>query len=238
MKLAVSVREALAAEGFEVTLSKGSTRLPQPPDAAGFRVIVLDVSSGGAATGMTFLHRLRSSGNMTPVLLLVPSCAVGERVAVLQAGADDCLQRPFDLREMSARVEALARRNRKNGNILLQVADLTMDPAARSAWRGERTIAVARLEYRLLEFLARHQGTICSRVQLLEKVWDYSFLPETNLVDVTIRRLRNKLDLPHEVPLLHTIRSEGYVLRPPREGDRIRPRRTGKFAMVPAAASP
>jgi len=138
---------------------------------------------------------------------------VNERVEGLNAGADDYLPKPFALAELVARVRALTRRGGETKSPVLRVADLTLDTLTRRAQRGETGIELTAREYRLLEFLMRSAGRLCGRMTILEKVWDYDFDPGTNLVDVYIRRLREKIDADFDPKLLHTVRGVGYVLK-------------------------
>jgi DNA-binding response OmpR family regulator len=131
----------------------------------------------------------------------------------LNAGADDYLPKPFALAELVARVRAMGRRAGEARATVLQVADLTLDTVTRVARRGEAQIELTAREYRLLEFLMRSPGRICARMTILEKVWDYDFDPGTNLVDVYVRRLRDKVDTGYQPKLIHTVRGVGYVLR-------------------------
>jgi DNA-binding response OmpR family regulator len=148
-----------------------------------------------------------------PVLLLSARGEVNERVEGLDAGADDYLPKPFALAELVARVRAMGRRGGEPRATVLQVADLALDTVSRVARRGEAAIELTAREYRLLEFLMRSPGRICGRMTILEKVWDYDFDPGTNLVDVYVRRLREKIDADFQPRLIHTVRGVGYVLR-------------------------
>lgn len=158
---------------------------------------------------------LRERRVTTPVLLLSARGEVSERVDGLNAGADDYLPKPFVLAELIARVRALGRRSGDAKPVLLQVADLTLNTVTRQAQRGKEIIELSTREYRLLEHFMRSPGRICSRMELLEAVWDYQFDPGTNVVDVYVGRLRDKIDAGHEPKLLHTVRGYGYVLKPP-----------------------
>jgi DNA-binding response OmpR family regulator len=159
------------------------------------------------------LRQWRSQHQTTPVLLLSARGEVNERVEGLDSGADDYLPKPFALVELIARVRSLTRRGTENKSPVLKVADLTLDTITHQAQRGNQLIELTSREYRLLEFLMRSAGRLCARMMLLEKVWDYDFDPGTNLVDVYIKRLREKIDAPFEPKLLHTVRGTGYVLR-------------------------
>ena len=149
------------------------------------------------------------------MLLLSARGEVNERVEGLDAGADDYLPKPFELVELVARVRALTRRSGENKSTVLRVADLTLDTLTRQAQRGEMKFELTAREFRLLEFLMRSPGRLCGRMMILEKVWDYDFDPGTNLVDVYIRRLREKIDADFEPKLLHTVRGSGYILKEP-----------------------
>jgi DNA-binding response OmpR family regulator len=159
------------------------------------------------------LRQLRESRNATPVLLLSARGEVNERVEGLNAGADDYLPKPFELVELVARVRALTRRRTENRSPVLRVGQLTLDTQTRRAHRGSREIELTSREYRLLEFLMRSPGKLCGRMMILEKVWDYDFDPGTNLVDVYIMRLREKVDAGFDVKLLHTVRGMGYLMK-------------------------
>jgi DNA-binding response OmpR family regulator len=149
------------------------------------------------------------------VLLLTARGDVSERVEGLNAGADDYLRKPFALEELVARVRALGRRSSDTQSIILRNGDLTLDTVTRKVKRGERQIELAPREYLLLEFLMRSSGRVCGRMSIVEKVWDYDFDPGTNLVDVYIMRLREKIDAGSESKLLQTVRGVGYVLKEP-----------------------
>jgi DNA-binding response OmpR family regulator len=163
--------------------------------------------------GLSVLRQLRERKNVTPVLLLSARGEVNERVEGLNAGADDYLPKPFELVELVARVRALTRRGGETKSTALRVADLTLDTLTRQAQRGGTKIELTAREYRLLEFLMRSAGRLCGRMMILEKVWDYDFDPGTNLVDVYVRRLREKIDADFEPKLLQTVRGAGYVLK-------------------------
>jgi DNA-binding response OmpR family regulator len=163
--------------------------------------------------GLTIVRRWRQAQNQVPVLLLSARGEVNERVEGLDAGADDYLPKPFALTELAARVRALTRRGNDNRATVLKVLDLTLDTVTRRARRGQTEIELTAREYRLLEYLMRSTGRLCGRMMILEKVWDYDFDPGTNLVDVYIKRLREKIDSAFETKLLHTVRGTGYVLK-------------------------
>jgi two-component system OmpR family response regulator len=177
-----------------------------------YDVIIVDRMLPGR-DGLTVIKMLRADGNNTPALVLSALGEVDDRVTGLQAGGDDYLVKPYAFSELLARLVALARRNRAGEpDTRLQVADLVMDLNTHRVTRGDRLVRLQSREYRLLEYLMRHQGQVVTRTMLLEKVWDYHFDPQTNVVDVHISRLRTKIDKGFATPLLHTIRSVGYKL--------------------------
>jgi DNA-binding response OmpR family regulator len=211
-KTASFVRKALQAEGFAVDVCHDGEAALAAAGATPFDVLVLDIMLPGR-DGLSVLRLLRERKNTTPVLLLSARGEVNERVEGLNAGADDYLPKPFELAELVARVRALTRRSTENKSTTLRVADLTLDTLTHKAQRGGMTIELTTREYRLLEFLMRSAGRPCGRMMILEKVWDYDFDPGTNLVDVYIRRVREKIDADFEPKLLYTVRGSGYVLK-------------------------
>ena len=211
-KTASFVRRALQAEGFAADVCQNGDDALAATKATPFDAIVLDIMLPGR-DGLSVLRLLRERKNPTPVLLLSARGEVNERVEGLDAGADDYLPKPFELAELVARVRALTRRGGENKSVILRVADLTLDTVTHKAQRGGTEIELTAREYRLLEFLMRSAGRLCGRMMILEKVWDYNFDPGTNLVDVYIRRLREKIDANFEPKLLHTARGTGYVLK-------------------------
>jgi DNA-binding response OmpR family regulator len=211
-KTASFVRKALQAEGFAVDACGNGDDALVALRATPFDAVVLDIMLPGR-DGLSVLSQLRGQKNTTPVLLLSARGEVNERVAGLNAGADDYLPKPFELAELVARVRALTRRGGENKSTVLRVADLMLDTLTHKARRGETEIELTAREYRLLEYLMRSAGRLCGRMMILEKVWDYDFDPGTNLVDVYIRRLREKVDASFEPKLLHTVRGSGYVLK-------------------------
>lgn len=182
--------------------------------AAGERydVMIIDRMLPGL-DGLSIIQTIRAAGNTTPVLVLSALGKVDDRVKGLRAGGDDYLVKPFAFAELMARIEALARRG---GGVpaetRLRVDDLEMDLLARRVSRAGREIDLQPREFQLLEYLMRHAEQVVTRTMLLENVWDYHFDPQTNLIDVHISRLRQKVDKGHEHPLIHTVRGAGYRL--------------------------
>ena len=179
-----------------------------------FDAIVLDRMLP-ALDGLVLLQTLRGAGNRTPLLLLTALGEVDHRVEGLRAGADDYLVKPFAYSELSARLDSIVRREREQAQrepTRLSVGDLELDLLGRDARRAGKRIELQPREFRLLEYLMRQAGRVVTRTMLLEAVWDYHFDPQTNVIDVHISRLRQKIDHGFERPLLHTVRGAGYRL--------------------------
>jgi len=163
--------------------------------------------------GLSIIETLRKSGNRTPALILSAMTRVHDRVAGLRAGGDDYLTKPFAFAELLARLEALQRRGQSSaGETRLHAADLEMDLPSREVSRAGRSIELQPREFRVLEYLMRHAGHVVTRTMLLENVWGYDFDPQTNVIDVHISRLRQKIDKGFDRPLLLTVRGAGYRL--------------------------
>ena len=183
-------------------------------------VVILDRLLPGDVDGLSILDAVRRRGDATPVLILSALNSVDERVRGLRAGGDDYLSKPFALPELLARVANLARRaSYTRAASQLQVADLLLDLRAQRVTRGATVIALQPREFRLLEYLMRHEGQVVTRAMLLESVWDYHFEPQTNVIDVQISRLRGKIDKDFSPALIHTVRGAGYSLKVA-DGDR------------------
>jgi two-component system OmpR family response regulator len=179
-----------------------------------FDAIILDRMLPGGIDGLRLLETLRAQDNTTPVLFLSALAQVDERVRGLKAGGDDYLTKPFAFAELLARVEALARRGKTEGpQTKVSVGDLEMELLSRTVKRAGQRIDLQPREFRLLEYLMRHAGQVVTRTMLLEGVWDYHFDPQTNVIDVHVSRLRQKIDKPFATALIHTVRNAGYMLR-------------------------
>ena len=165
--------------------------------------------------GVTIVEALRQDQVRTPVLILSALGAVDDRVRGLRAGGDDYLTKPFDLVELIARIEALLRRPAATLEAKLKVGPLELDLIERTAKRGDRSIELLPREFRLLEYMMRRKDQTLTRAMLLEEVWKYKFVPQTNLVDVHMGRLRHKVDDPQEPPMIHSVRGVGFILRAP-----------------------
>lgn len=210
-ELAASLREALEQDGHTVEHA-GDGEVAFREGATGrFDVIVLDRMLP-KQDGMRVLQHLRREGVSTPVLILSALAEEDHRVEGLDAGANDYLVKPFSARELLARVRALWHGRQSSPVVKLAVGDLEIDLLARTVFRAGRKIDLQPREFRLLEYLMRHAGEVVTRAMLLEKVWDYHFDPQTNVIDVHISRLRSKIDKDFDQTLLHTVRGAGYRL--------------------------
>jgi two-component system OmpR family response regulator len=176
-------------------------------------VIVMDRMLPGNIDGLAIIEALRNAGNRTPILILSALDAVDERIKGLRSGGDDYLTKPFAFGELLARLDALGRRSAgTDSERSLQVGDLRMDLLSRRVTRGSRAITLQPREFKLLEYLMRHANQVVTRTMLLEAVWEYNFDPQTNVVDVHISKLRQKIELDSERPLVRTVRNAGYML--------------------------
>jgi DNA-binding response OmpR family regulator len=211
-KTSAFIRKALQAEGFTVDVIYNGDEVVPFVAATSLDAIVLDIMLPGR-DGLGVLRQLRTRNITVPVLLLSARGEVDERIEGLDAGADDYLPKPFVLSELIARVRALGRRSTSHMPVELKLANLTLNTLTRIARRHDTEIELTSREYLLLEFLMRSAGRICSRPAILEQVWGYTFDPGTNLVDVYIRRVREKIDAGCAPKLLHNIRGVGYVMK-------------------------
>ena len=211
-KTAAFVKKSLKAEGFSVDVLHHGDEAAIAIQNTPFDVIVLDVMLPGR-DGLSLLRQMRERRMTVPVLILTARSEVGEKVEGLNAGADDYLSKPFALAELVARVRALGRRPGDFKTLVLRVGDLVLNPLTREVKRGAKVIELSQREYLLLEFLMRSAGRICGRMAIVEKVWDYDFDPGSNLVDVYVMRLREKMDEGFDRKLLHTVRGVGYVMK-------------------------
>jgi two-component system response regulator MprA len=211
------VREALErtlrAEGFRPRTAADGVEAIRAQAARPADVILLDVLMP-RLHGLEVCRRLRDVGDRTPVLMLTARDAVEDRVAGLEAGADDYLVKPFATDELVARLRALLRRTGWEGEQqLLRYADLTLDPVSYEVRRGDREIELTRTEYLLLELFLRHPRQVLTRAQIFDHVWDYDFGPASNSLEVYVGYLRRKTEAAGEPRLLHTVRGVGYVLK-------------------------
>jgi two-component system OmpR family response regulator len=212
--IADEVRDDLASRGYLVEhVADGAVAL-HAVQTQHYDLLIVDRMLPGV-DGLTVIERVRARSIRTPVLVLSALSAVDDRVRGLKAGGDDYLSKPFAFVELAARVEALLRRPQDTRETVLQVGPLHMDLIDRTVRRGERALDLLPREFKLLEYLMRRPGQLVTRDMLLEDVWNYRFLPQTNLVDVHIGRLRRKLDGPGEAPLIQSVRGAGFIFRVP-----------------------
>jgi DNA-binding response OmpR family regulator len=176
-----------------------------------YDLVILDVMIPGL-DGFSVCRELRKSGQRVPILMLTARDAVEDRISGLDSGADDYLTKPFEFRELLARLRALLRRSGELRPAKITVADLVLDTAEQSVSRNGKTVALTAKEYALLEFLARNAGRVVGRAEIAEHVWDETFDPFSNLIEVYINRVRRKIDADSSKPLLHTRRGSGYLL--------------------------
>jgi two-component system OmpR family response regulator len=212
VKMASLLRRGLLEEGLAADVARTGDDALWMAEATDYDAIVLDVMLPGA-DGFEVCRRLRESGRWSPVLMLTARDAVEDRVAGLDAGADDYLTKPFSFAELLARLRALARRAPLERPTVLEAGDLRLDPATRRAWRGDVEIGLSAKEFALLETFMRRPGEVLSRYQLLEHCWDYGYENRSNVVDVYVRYLREKIDRPFGRSSLETVRGVGYRFR-------------------------
>ena len=211
-KMAALIRRGLQEEGMAVDVEgRGEDALPRA-GATEYDAIVLDVMLPGI-DGFATCRELRAEGIWSPVLMLTARDSVEDRVAGLDGGADDYLTKPFSFAELLARLRALARRGPVERPVTVEVGDLRLDPATRQVWRGDEGISLSAKEFALLEVLMRRAGEVLSRFQLLEHAWDYEYENRSNVVDVYVRYLRQKIDRPFSRDSIETVRGAGYRMR-------------------------
>lgn len=200
---------ALREAGYQADhCGNGADSLGQAP---GYDLLLLDVMLPGM-TGLEVCRQLRGQGHSTPILLITARDRLEDKVAGLDAGADDYLVKPFQLAELLARVRALLRRTPRTELTVYQVGDLELDPATRQVKRAGRAIRLSSTEFALLEVLMRNRGRVMTRATLLEQVWDYDFTGQDNVLEVYVSYLRGKIDKGEDVKLIHTVRGVGYRL--------------------------
>jgi two-component system OmpR family response regulator len=212
LKMASLLRRGLAEEGHAVDVARTGDDALWMARAVEYDAVVLDLMLPGI-DGVEVCRRWREDGVWTPVLMLTARDAVEDRVAGLDAGADDYLPKPFSFAELLARLRALARRGAAERPVVLEVSDLRLDPATRQVWRGETEVQLSGKEFALLETFMRRPGQVLSRYQLLEHAWDYAYDNRSNVVDVYVRYLRDKIDRPFGRDSLETVRGSGYRLK-------------------------
>lgn len=211
-KLAGLLARGLREEGYAADVADRGEEALWMANAVPYDAIVLDVMLPGL-DGFAVCRRLRQEGVWSPVLMLTARDAVDDRVAGLDAGADDYLTKPFSFEELLARLRSLTRRAPVERPPVLTVGDMRLDPAAHRAWRGETELELSAKEFALLELFMRRPGAVLTRGQLLEGAWDIAFESRSNVVDVYVRYLREKIDRPFGCDSIETVRGVGYRLR-------------------------
>ncbi len=212
LKMASLLARGLMEEGHAVDVERTGDGALRMARAVEYDAVVLDLMLPGL-DGVEVCRRLREGSVWTPVLMLTARDGVEDRVAGLDAGADDYLVKPFSFTELLARLRALVRRGATERPSVLEVSGLRLDPATRRAWRDETEIQLSGKEFALLETFMRRPGQVLSRYQLLEHAWDYAYENRSNVVDVYVRYLRDKIDRPFGRDTLETVRGVGYRLR-------------------------
>jgi two-component system response regulator MprA len=207
-----SLRRALALEGYEISTAEDGEQALDALGQHAFEAVVLDIAMPGI-DGIEACRRIRRGGDRTPILMLTARDALDDRVAGLDAGADDYLVKPFALRELTARLRALIRRTEPGDQPLLRFADLSLNRETRDVRRGERVIELTRTEFSLLELFMQNPRLVLSRSQIFERVWGYDFGPTSNSLGVYVGYLRRKLEQDDEPRLIQTMRGVGYSLR-------------------------
>lgn len=212
VKLARFIELELQSEGYEITVANdGMTGLAiareSPPDLAILDWMLPELS------GLEICRRLRATGNLIPVIFITAKDEISDRVMGLDAGADDYLVKPFSIEELLARIRAHLRRTQTSEQDLLQFADVTLNRLTHEVYRNQQLIELTAKEFELLEYFLRHPRQVLTKIQILDKVWGYDFMGDSNIIEVYIRYLRLKLEQNKQKRLIHTIRGVGYVLR-------------------------
>ena len=210
--MAAMLQRALVRKGHVVDLAVNGAQALSMALAIGYDVVLLDVNLP-QADGFEVCRRLRANEVWTPVLFLSGRSGVPDRVAGLDAGGDDYLVKPFALEELDARLRAVARREARPRPAILRAGDLEVDPATHRVRRGSTELTLSPKEFALLELLARRAGQVVSRAEIIDALWDFAFDPKSNVVDVVVRRLREKVDMPFNRSTIETVRGAGYRLR-------------------------
>jgi len=210
--MAALLRRALERESYAVDIANNGEDAVWLGTENDYDAVVLDVMIP-APDGFEVCRRLRAAGRWAPIVLLTARDSVDDRVTGLDAGADDYLAKPFSFAELYARLRALTRRGSRERPVVLEVGDLTLDPAAHTVSRAGVPIEISPKEFALLEMFMRHAGEVVSRTQILEHVWDFAYDGTSNVVDVYVRYLREKIDRPFDRSSLETVRGVGYRLK-------------------------
>ena len=215
---ATVLAKGLREHAYAVDVAADGTTAFEQATINDYDLMIVDVLIPGM-NGLELCGRLRADGVAAPILMLTARSEPDQRVQGLDAGADDYLPKPYHFPELLARIRALLRRGPSLAAAVIAIDDLSVDTRARRVTRGGETVPLTTKEYALLDYLARRQGDVVTRGEIAEHVWDDSFDPMSNLIEVYIQRLRRKIDDGRAVKLIHTRRGTGYVLMPQREGE-------------------
>jgi len=216
-RMASYIGRALTEEAFAVDLAHDGARGLDLARACEYDAIVLDLMLP-SVDGLSICRTLRSEGRQTPVIMLTARDMIEDRVRGLDAGADDYLVKPFAMAELAARLRALQRRRQPHGGeTILRAGELTLDPAAHTLVRSGRPIVLTAREYALIEYFMRRAGSVLTRTMIAEHVWDFSFDHASNVVDVYVKHLRDKIDVAGEPSVIQAVRGVGYVFRDPHQ---------------------
>ncbi len=212
-KIANFLRRGFMEESYVVDIARSGEEALYKFDINSYDCIILDIMIP-KGDGLSVCRAIRTKNTHIPILILTARDAIEDRVTGLDAGADDYLTKPFAFTELSARIRALVRRGKKADPVVLTIANLTLNPATRTAKRGNKTIILTTREYALLEYFMRHPNQIITKTELLEHVWDYNYNGLSNIVETYVKYLRKKLQTnPEDHELIHTMRGSGYILK-------------------------
>lgn len=211
-KVAQFIKKGLQQDHLAVDLAADGEEALYLTEAGEYDLIILDLMLP-KVSGLSVLATVRKKNPKVPILILTAKTSIEDRVRGLEIGSDDYLIKPFAFAELKARVRALLRREWREINLQLRVADLLLDPAKRKAWRGERELELSNKEFMLLEYLMRNANQVVTRTMIAEHVWDASFDSFTNVIDVYISYLRNKIDKDRDLKLIHSVRGVGYMFK-------------------------
>ncbi|MCX8031522.1 MAG: response regulator transcription factor [Thermodesulfovibrionales bacterium] len=206
------IKKGLEEEYYSVDIADNSTEGFNMAISYEYDIIILDIMLPGKIDGITLCKKLRETGIKIPILMLTALDTIDNKVEGLESGADDYMTKPFAFAELLARVKSLSRRS-YNFVHQLSIADLSMDLLSRRVFRGNKEIILSPKEFSILEYLLKNKERVLSRTQIIEKIWGYNYYPETNIVDVHIKFLRDKIDNGFEPKLIHTVRGSGYILK-------------------------
>ena len=212
LKMAALIRRGLVEEGYAADVARTGEEALWMARATPYDAIVLDLMLPGRS-GLEVCKALRESGVWSPILILTARDGIEDKVSGLDSGADDYLSKPFSVAELLARLRALTRRGPTERPAVLEVGSLRLDPARKEAWRGDKEIELSAKEFSLLETFMRRPGDVLTRLDLLEHAWDYGYDNKSNVVDVYVRYLREKIDRPFGLDSIETVRGSGYRLR-------------------------